>query len=128
MGSRSLRSVDPILCSDKSAQNASPLAGDALAAWVAASCERHGVPLKVSDPTALANVVVLLGVSVGRRRALQRRRQALELVGSNPPDDIDAPGIEVPGANNSGADRDVVDDRCDDCVVPVEGQVGPLSA
>ena len=36
------------------------LSGDEFAAWVAASCVRHGVPVKVADVGALAVVATLL--------------------------------------------------------------------
>ena len=45
------------------------LAGDELAAFVAASCERSGVPVKVTDPVVLEQVAVLAGARA-RRRAL----------------------------------------------------------
>jgi hypothetical protein len=47
----------------------------AVAAWVVASCERQGVPVKVTDAAVLARIGVLLGApdpavrpSVPRRR------------------------------------------------------------
>jgi len=36
-------------------------------AWLAASCERHGVPLTVSDPMVIARVATLLGQHPHRR-------------------------------------------------------------
>jgi hypothetical protein len=79
------------------------LSEDALAAWVAASCARQGVALKVTDVAVIADVVSLLngaaadpGVRVsadGTAAALDQRRQTRSTrAGSNER----APG--VPGA------------------------------
>lgn len=46
------------------------LSPDELAAWVAASCERHGVPVKIADPGALAMVATLLQGRDSRMSAL----------------------------------------------------------
>ena len=46
-----------------------------LAAFVEASCERHGVPAKLSDPVVLNRVAVLLG-GQGDRPDAQRRAAA----------------------------------------------------
>ena len=61
------------------------LSEDALRTWVAASCARHGVPVKVTDVAVIADVVLLLnggaagpGVRVsadGTAAALDQRRQ-----------------------------------------------------
>ena len=45
------------------------LSADELAAFVAASCARHGVPVKVTDLAALAVVATLLGGRDGRTTA-----------------------------------------------------------
>jgi hypothetical protein len=37
------------------------LSGEQLAAWVVASCERQGVPVKVTDSVVVSQVTVLLG-------------------------------------------------------------------
>ncbi|MCD2263959.1 hypothetical protein K3888_14760 [Dietzia aurantiaca] len=36
-----------------------------LAAWVTASCQEQGVPVKVTHPSAIRQVGVLLGVKAG---------------------------------------------------------------
>ncbi|SKU49663.1 Uncharacterised protein [Mycobacteroides abscessus subsp. massiliense] len=40
-------------------------------AWLTSSCERQGVPLKISDPAVINQVAVLLGQPVAR---LERHR------------------------------------------------------
>lgn len=63
------------------------LSGDGLAAWVAASCERSGVPLKITDSKALHDVVVLLQ---GRDCHRAAKRLVADRSGSDPPDEIDS--------------------------------------
>lgn len=46
------------------------LSPDELAAWVTASCARHGVPVKVTDVGALAVVATLLQGRDSRTSAL----------------------------------------------------------
>ena len=68
------------------------MSAEELAVWVAASCERHGVPFKITDRIVLSKVVTLLGgPTVGPRSdggALARRRPT-----SEPPHDIDPIGV-----------------------------------
>lgn len=45
------------------------LSFDELAAFVAASCERSAVPVKVRDPRVIRDVAVLLGGRAGRHDA-----------------------------------------------------------
>lgn len=54
------------------------LSGDELAAWVVASCERQGVPVKVTDAVVVSRVVVLLGGRGERAGSVAER-------GANPP-------------------------------------------
>ena len=61
------------------------LSGDELAAWVAASCARSGVPLRITDPVAIRDVVVLLQGRDGRHAA---QRPAADRSSSDPPDEI----------------------------------------
>lgn len=44
------------------------LSAEDLAAWVAKSCAAQGVPVKVTDPTVLRRVAVLLGRDQHQRR------------------------------------------------------------
>ena len=89
------------------------LSREEFAAWVAASCERSGVPVFVTDPAALVQVGRLVG---GRPGAPARRASAEEAPGrrSQPPVDIDAGRVDAAGSHRSGADRDVVDQCPDD--------------
>ena len=57
------------------------------AVWVAASCERSGVPVKITDSKALHDVAVLLQ---GRDGRLAAQRLAAVRPGSDPPDEIDS--------------------------------------
>ena len=86
---------------------------EALLAWVAASCERSGVPLYVTDPVALGRVGRLVG---GRPGAPARRASAEEAPRrrSQPPVDLDPGRVDAAGPHRSGEDRDVVDQRTDD--------------
>lgn len=82
-----------------------------VAAWVAVSCARQGVPVKVTDARVVARVAVLLS---GRRSV------------SEPPDGLDPGGIEPPGALDTGSDHGMVEHRGDDGVAAVQSQSGPL--
>ena len=42
---------------------------EAVARWVAKTCRAQGVPEKITDPTVLRQVGVLLGARTGRPRA-----------------------------------------------------------
>ena len=55
-------------------------------AWLTASCERHDVPVTVTDPTVIARIATLLGAThrpqtagytrqTGRTRSMSRRRE-----------------------------------------------------
>jgi hypothetical protein len=89
------------------------LSRDELAAWVASSCERSGVPVFVADPAALVRVGRLVG---GRPGAPARRASAEEAPRrqSQPPMDFYAGRIDAAGSHGSGADGDVVDEGADD--------------
>ena len=100
------------------------LSDEALVQWVAASCQRHGVPVKVTDALVVSKVAVLL--SGGKARpAAERGRASLR---SEPPDEIDSGGINSPGSGGAGADDGVVEQGGDDGVLAGEVEVGPLSA
>jgi hypothetical protein len=62
-----------------------------LASFVAASCERHGVPLKVNDESVRDRVAVLLTGGAGRGTA---QRCPTGPPGSDSPDQIDPTRIE----------------------------------
>jgi hypothetical protein len=100
------------------------LTGEALAAWVEASCARHGVPVKVTDPAAVRSVVVLLSGRAERRG----RGRVLGVAGSEAPDEIDSVRVEGAARSTGGGDDGMVEDRLDDRGLPSEVEVGPLSA
>lgn len=83
------------------------------AAWVAASCERSGVPVFVTDPAALVRLGRLVG---GRPGGPARRASAEEAPRrrSQTPVDIDAGRVDAAGTHRSGPDRDVVNERPND--------------
>jgi hypothetical protein len=100
------------------------LSGDALAAWVSASCTRHGVPFKVSDPGSVRDVVVLLS----GRAEWRRGSDALGRPDSDSPGDVDSFGVQSSTGSGCGGDDDAVDDGFDDRGLSGEVQLGPLSA
>ena len=93
-------------------------------AWLAASCERSAVTLKVTDRLVVRSVVVLLTGTAG---SAGREPPALP-DGSDAPDEINPAGIETAGGGLAGSDVGVVEDRFDDRGLTAEGEVGPLSA
>lgn len=105
------------------------LVGDELAAWVQASCARHGVPVRVSDLGVVDRVAVLLGAgaTAGADGALAPT-QLRVVEPSESPDDVDPVGVEVAGPGGAGSDGDVVDYRLHDRCLAGERLVRPLSA
>jgi hypothetical protein len=93
-----------------------------LAAFVAASCERSGVPVKVSDALVRQRVALLLSGRAVRGDAPASRGP------SDPPDQVDPVRIEDRTSFVSTGDHSVVQDRFDDGVLPGEVEVRPLSA
>lgn len=96
--------------------------GDEIAAWVAASCARQGVPVKVTDAAVVARAVTLL--SGGALRPAASRARA----GLQAPDGIDPVGVEGGSALGTGPDEGVVEHRGHDGVLAGEVEFGPLSA
>lgn len=99
-----------------------------LAAWVAASCESQGVPVKVTDPEVVRQVWVLLGAGESGPRLVRQHgrgpaRRVLEA-----PERPYPVGVEGAGGGTPGADDGVVQDGGDDGVLTGEAEVGPLSA
>ncbi len=86
------------------------LSASEVAAWVAASCEAQGVPVKVTDVGIVRNVCVLLGgVAPGDRPALKRRWRPVRPA-SEPPAGFDALGVEGLGASDAREDHRMVQD------------------
>ena len=98
-----------------------------LGEWVRASCARHKVPEKVIDPLAISEVAALLTGERGRpgRQAQRGRGSAVRL---DPPDRIDASGVERTCGSAGRIDDDVIQEGGDDRVLPAEVEVGPSAA
>ena len=95
------------------------------AAWVEASCARHGVPAKVTDTAIAAQVALLLQGRAGRPDAVRRVADRPE---SQPPDQIDSVGVELARTRLAGGDHGVVEHGTNDCVLPGEVEFRPLCA
>lgn len=105
------------------------LNADELAAFVAASCERQGVAVRVTDPAAIGQVVALLGGGADRPvRGAAAPLRAVDPPLSEPPDGLDAAGVHGSSAGGGGLDRDVAEDRGDDRGLSGEVQSRPRSA
>src|SRR5437868_1195436 len=107
----------------------SRLTGEELAAWVASSCAAQGVPVKVTDPTVVRRVGALLGAPAEGSRAQPRSGSTRPADGrSVAPHDGHAERVQFPGSLRSGGDDGVVDQGCDDGVLPRQGEITPRSA
>ena len=102
-----------------------PLNQAQLAAWVADSCGRQGVPVKVTDACVVSAVAVLL--SGGTARPSSEAREGGP-PGLETPDEFDAARIELCDPGGSGSDHGMVEDRSDDGGLAGEVQLGPLCA
>lgn len=99
---------------------------DDLAAWVTASCERHGVPAKITDAGVVAKVVVLMGEGAdGRGSGAPATPPTGRQPALQPPDRIDPARVEATRPGSSRSDHSVVEDRLDDGVLPVQPEVVP---
>lgn len=99
-----------------------------IAAWVTASCQAQGVPVRVSEARTVEQVRVLLTGQAGRTApALQRGRSAPG-GRSQPPDRPYSGGVEGLGSGRSWSDDGVVEDGADDRGLPGQVQAGPRSA
>ena len=96
-----------------------------LAAFVVASCERHGVPVKIADPLVHGRVALLLS---GRSGPGAAERDPDRRAVSESPDEIDAFGVEAASSDLRGCDDGVVEHRSHDGVLAVQDEIGPLSA
>jgi hypothetical protein len=96
-------------------------------AWLAASCERHGVALTVTDPIVIGHVATLLGHHP-HRRPRQRAPRGRADGRSDNPDGLDPNGIRVAGAEATGSDDRVIQDRAYGGVSAVPAHVGPWAA
>ena len=81
-----------------------------VAAWVVASCEAQGIPVKVTDARVIARVAVLFGAPAAA---------------SEPPDRLNPGRVEGAGPGTAG-DHGMVEDRGDDRVTPIETEGLPV--
>lgn len=95
-----------------------------LAEWVGASCERHGVPVKVTDAVVVANVAALLSEGRARKEAKRRRPPG----SSETPHGINSSRIEASASGVAWSDHGVVEHGSDDGVLSGQVQSRPLSA
>lgn len=98
---------------------------DALAVWVAASCARHGVAVKVTDAAVIARTVTLLSAGAIRPTVKPSRADRPVL---QPPHRVGAVRVELTGTGDARPDDDVVEHRGHDGCLAGEVQAGPLSA
>lgn len=96
-----------------------------LASFVSASCERCGVPVKITDPLVHARVAVLLSGQAARGAA---QRDPGGWVGSESPDKVHAAGVEPSATFGGRGDDSVVEYGFDDGVLPSEVEFGPLAS
>jgi len=102
-----------------------PLNKDELAAFVAASCVRSGVPERVTDPGAIRRVAVLL---TGRDTEPHAQRADGNRPVSEPPHEIDTGRVKRAAATLGRGDDGVIEQRAHDRVLSGEVEVSPLGA
>jgi len=101
------------------------LSREELAEFVARSCERQGVPVKVTDAAVVGRMAALLGAGAdgGGAKPAPAAPARSEL-----PDDLDAVRVEHSGAGCAGTDHGMVDDRADDGRLAGQVEVRPPAA
>ena len=104
------------------------LTAEAVAAWVTASCQAQGVPVKVSEARTVEQVRVLLTGQAGRTAAARQRGRSAPAGRSQPPERPDPVGVEGSGATRARSDHGVIEHGLDDRGLPGQVQVGPRSA
>lgn len=105
------------------------LTPEALAAWVTASCQAQGVPVKVTDPGTVDRVRVLLsGVPTESHAHARSARGGSVGERLQTPARIDPGRVERPGTHGARLDGRVVENSAHDGSLPVEVQIGPLTA
>lgn len=98
----------------------------AVAAWLKASCARAGITVQVTDPLALRRISVLLGGEPGERPRRAKRAARPRVPSLQPPDRLDAGGVEgFASLLGGGADHQMVDDGPDDGGLPAEVEPVP---
>src|SRR4051794_15053988 len=94
----------------------SDVPADRLLAWVEASTQAQGLPLRVADPATVTRISLLLTGGESRSRASARSaRTGLDARRSEAPDRLNAGDVEPLAAGaRSGTDHDVIDHSLDD--------------
>lgn len=100
---------------------------EALAAWVAATCEASGVPMFVSDPVVLRQVATLSAEAggEGRKRGSAAAPHPRRL---HAPGDAHPGRVDGPHSWGAGVDGDVADERSHDGDLSAEVHLRPLTA
>ena len=96
--------------------------------WLLDSCEAQGVPVLVSDPRVLSDVVALIGGVGGRRPRQAERATASTLPPSEPPNGLDSGRVQAPGSVGAWADDSMVEQGTDHGVLSVQVEARPLGA
>ena len=101
------------------------LSREELAEFVARSCERQGVPVKVTDAVVVGRVAALLGAGTdgGGAKPAPAAPAPSEL-----PDDLDTVRVEAAGTRGTRSDDGMVNEGGDDGGLAGEVQVGPPAA
>jgi hypothetical protein len=110
------------------AQRTPAYTGEEFTAWLAASCERHGVLLTVTDPIVIAQVATLFGQHPHPRPQQHARRGRAD-GRSDTPERLDSNGIHHAGAGaTTGRDDRVIQSSACDGVSAGLADDGPLAA
>ena len=104
------------------------LSDEQLAAWVTASCQAQGVPVKVSEARTVEQVRALMTGQAGRTAPARQGGRSAPAGRSQPPDRPDPGGVEGLRSTGARADDGVVQHGADDRGLPGQVQAGPRSA
>lgn len=99
---------------------------DELAAWVTESCQRHGVPVKVTDALVVRDVVTLLGRPAERPRG-GGADPGPTPAGSELPHQIDTGRIKTSSTRIARPDDSVIQHRTDDRGLARQAERRPLA-
>ena len=99
-----------------------------VAAWVTASCQAQGVPVKVSEARTVEQVRVLLTGQAGRTAPARQRGRSAPAGRSQPPERPDPFGVEGLRSARARSDHGVGEHGADDRGLPGQVQAGPRSA
>ena len=96
-----------------------------LVAFVEASCERHGVQVKISDAQVRSDVAVLLSGRAVREAA---KRAPHDRPDSDPPDRIDPVRVKDSTPSDSRSDHCPIQNSSNDGILSSEVEFPPLTA